>query len=265
MAMKLFNPECIKDVQYKLNEHRIYNLVADFDSLKVFMNHHSYSVWDFMSLLKAIQNSVAPSSPPWGIRSSKTSRRFINTIVLEEESDVSLPDENGNERYSSHFEMYCEAMKEVGADWETTFAFANRVVNKGFKKALEITPVPAPSKKFISTTMAFIATGKPHIPGAAFAMGREKIVPEMFRELLSRMKVPREEAPTFYYYLERHIHLDEDFHAPLAMQVLNEFCDGDAKSILEAENAAREAILARIEFWDGVARAIEKSKKVTIL
>jgi hypothetical protein len=104
--------------------------------------------------------------------------------------------------------------------------------------------------------MGFLSADKPHIVAAAFALGREKIIPDMFRQILKEMDINKEDAPAFYYYLERHIHLDEDFHAPLSLQMLNELCEGDSGKITEAENAAISAIQARITFWDGVAEGL---------
>jgi hypothetical protein len=38
-----------------LNQHPLYAAVQSIEDLRVFMAHHIYSVWDFMSLLKALQ------------------------------------------------------------------------------------------------------------------------------------------------------------------------------------------------------------------
>ena len=61
-------------------------------------------VWDFMSLLKAAHNLYLPVHQYLGScwRYSQI-RRLINSIVLEEESDV---DSDGNP--SSHYEMYLD-------------------------------------------------------------------------------------------------------------------------------------------------------------
>jgi hypothetical protein len=64
-------------------------------------------------------------------------------------------------------------------------------------------------------------------------------------------------APTFHYYLNRHIHLDEDFHAPLSLRLLNSLCGGDKVKQEEAVQAAERAVEARVAFWDGVLAAIE--------
>jgi hypothetical protein len=78
----------------------------------------------------------------------------------------------------------------------------------------------------------------------------------MFRALLRRMNITQQQAPAFHFYLERHIHLDEDFHAPLALRMVNELIGGDASKLAEAEAAAVAAVKARIGFWDGVLAAL---------
>jgi ferredoxin len=47
----------------------------------------------------------------------------------------------------------------------------------------------------------------------------------------SRMAVTEAQAPVFHYYLKRHIHLDEDFHAPLSLRLLAALCGGDPVKI----------------------------------
>jgi len=90
----------------------------------------------------------------------------------------------------------------------------------------------------------------------ALALGREHVIPAMFRAFLQRMAVTEEQAPIFHYYLKRHIHLDEDFHAPLSLRLLAALCGDDADKWREAEAAAETAVNARISFWDGVLKAL---------
>ena len=64
------------------------------------------------------------------------------------------------------------------------------------------------------------------------------------------------QAPTFHSYLNRHIHLDEDFHAPLSLRLLNGLCGSDPLRLEEAVHAAEQAVDARLAFWDGVHAAL---------
>lgn len=240
----------------RLENHPIYEAVSTIDDLQCFMEHHVYSVWDFMSLIKYLQYEVAPTQYPWVPHGEGSIRRFINELVLEEESDeTNIPGE-----YSSHFELYHSAMREIGADLTPSVSFIETVQNKGINKALELPCIPSPSRTFTSTTFQFIQNNKPHQVAAALALGREHIIPCMFRSILEKTGVTDKQAPIFHFYLNRHIHLDEDFHAPLSLRLLNALCAGDESKIEEAIAAAQQAITARLEFWDGVLEAIKSAQ-----
>ena len=251
-----FDLSSVADLRDELNRHPVYSSLRTLDDVHGFMEHHVFSVWDFMSLLKYLQHAIAPATCPWLPVGSPSVRRFINEIVLEEESDIGLPGPNGEQTYASHFELYCQAMSEVGADPTAALQFVGIAGREGAAAALACGIAPAPSQRFMQATFGFIATGKPHVVAAAFSLGREQVIPGMFRSLLKEMQISKTEAPAFHYYLERHIHLDEDHHGPLSLLMLNELCAGDAAKLKEAEHAARAAIRARIEFWDGVQDAL---------
>jgi hypothetical protein len=250
-----FDLSSLQELRSRLDNHPVYKTVNDVAALRTFMSHHVYSVWDFMSLLKHLQHVVAPAGSPWMPLGDPLLRRFINELVLEEETDEA-PGPNGEKAYASHFELYLLAMGDIGADTKRPLAFLDRVRSQGVDAALASADVPEPARQFMKTTFGFIATGKPHVIGAALALGREHIIPPMFRALLARMGYDANKAPLFHYYLERHIHLDEDFHAPMSLRLLESLCGGDAGKTAEALAAARQAMEARIAFWDGVGAVL---------
>lgn len=245
----------IESQRQSLDQHPVYAAINDLGDLACFMEHHVFSVWDFMSLVKYLQGVVAPARCPWLPAKDAAVRRFINELVLEEESDEA-PADGGEQRYSSHFELYCEAMREVGARSGTVDAFVKRLHHEDIGSVLAQATMPEPARRFTRTTFDFIASGKPHVVAAALALGREHIIPDMFRAILARTGINEQQAPSFYYYLNRHIHLDEGMHAPLSLRLLNELCAGDPVRIAEATTAAEQAVAARIAFWDGVLAAI---------
>ena len=251
-----FDPAVVAHLRQKLDTHPVYGAVRTLDDLRVFMGHHIYSVWDFMSVVKYLQNEIAPTTYPWKPRGHPSVRYFINQLVLEEESDLGLPAADGSATHASHFELYCHAMREIDADPTEPLRFVETAAAHGIQAAFDLGLAPAASRRFMESTFHFIASGKPHVVAAAFALGREHIIPGMFRAFLKDMKLDERQAPAFHYYLQRHIHLDEDFHAPISLQLLNELIAGDAAKRKEAEEAAATAIEARIRFWDGVLAAI---------
>lgn len=242
-------------LRLQLDRHPVYAGLRTLADLRVFMEHHIYSVWDFMSLVKTLQAAIAPVRVPWRPVGDPVVRRFVNQLVLEEESDLAGPEDDG-EHFLSHFELYCGAMREVGADPTPALRFIDLVGARGIDVALAEGEVPAPARLFMRTTFDLIDAQRPHLAAAALALGREHIIPTMFRSFLRDMGITAADAPMFHFYLNRHIHLDEDLHAPLSLRLLEHLCGGDAQRIGQARAAAHRALEARVNFWNGVQGAL---------
>lgn len=211
------------------------------------MKYHVFAVWDFMSLLKTIQHNVVPSSTLWlpteGTRSDIA--RTINEIVLCEESDIS-PDGKSS---ISHFDLYLQAMLEIGAD---TIPIKNYLdsVSK-LKGHIDCSFAPKMCMDFVGSTFDAINRG-PHCAAASFCYGRETVIPSMFKRILRQINISNTDAPKFHYYLERHIQVDGDEHGPMSENLVNYFCKDDPFLIYEAEQAAIDAIKARITLFDRI-------------
>ena len=241
----------------KLEKHPLFSRIDSLDDLRFFMWHHVYAVWDFMSLLKKLQQTYAPHGSPW-VPSTENGRlvRFINEIVMEEESDLSFGSESEN--YSSHFEIYLESMKEVQCPVDEVLGFIEKVRKHGLEDGLNTEDLPCPSRKFMGHTFEVINTGQPHEVAASFALARESVIPLMFKRILNQTKVSKEDAPVFHYYLERHAELDGDHHGPMAKRILEELCHGDPQKEAEVLNQAKASIEARICFWDEVLLELDQ-------
>jgi Protein of unknown function (DUF3050) len=247
--------ERFETLKEKLTRHPIYQSIETLQDLRCFMEHHVYAVWDFMSLLKALQAAVAPAQIPWMPSARPELRRFINEIVLGEECDEY--NVAGTRRFISHFELYLLAMEEVKADTKPIRQFISVVNENGIETALRLPDVPQPATEFVRSTFQFIHEQKDHCTASAFAFGREDIIPAMFGALLERMKISEVMAPNFHYYLKRHTQLDAETHGPLALQLVSALCDKNDQREQEAIRAAEKALEARIVFWDGVESAIK--------
>lgn len=252
-----FDPQIVARLRERLAAHPVYTL-HDRRALQRFMECHVYSVWDFMSLIKYLQSRIAPARWPWHPGHDATVCRFINELVLEEESDL-VPGPDGEERCMSHFELYLGAMAELGVDAQRPRRFASLAAREGIEAALASGIAPRPSVEFMRSTFTFIAGDRPHEVAAALAVGREHVIPGMFRALLAHLGVGERDAPLFHFYLKRHIHLDEDFHGPLSLRMLDLLCAGDRDKLREAEEAACRAVEARLRFWDGVGARLERA------
>jgi hypothetical protein len=250
--------ERVETLKEKLTRHPIYESVETLQDLRCFMEHHIYAVWDFMSLLKALQAAVAPAQTPWMPSSRPELRRFINEIVLGEECDEY--NFAGTRRFISHFELYLLSMEEVKADTRPIRQFIAVVNENGVEAALRLAAVPQPAIEFVRSTFQFIHEQKDHCTASAFAFGREDLIPAMFGALLERMKISEVMAPNFHYYLKRHTQLDAETHGPLALQLVAALCDKDVHREQEARRAAEKALESRIVFWDGVQAVMKKQR-----
>jgi len=257
--MKHIDPAFIQGLQARLEAHPIYDSLRTVDDLRVFMAHHVHSVWDFMSLIKYLQHAVAPAAWPWVPGRDASVQRFINELVLEEETDQNAPGQALE--FSSHFMLYIAAMREIGAETRPILDFVEIAGRTGIEAALASGLAPAPAAEFNGVTFGFIESGHAHAVAAALALGREHIIPLMFRAFLDKMRVTEAQAPIFHFYLHRHIHLDQDFHAPLSLRLLEALCGGDAQRRAEAMAAAERAVEARLAFWDGVLDALPSQQR----
>jgi hypothetical protein len=234
-------------LRQRLHSHALYSRIKSIADVRTFMETHVFAVWDFMSLLKALQRGLTCVEVPW-IPLENSAARLINEIVRDEESDLSLAGHT-----ISHFDLYYSAMTECGSNTSCIDRFME-LLRSGCPVtfALDLARAPAGASKFVRTTFRIINTGQLHQIAAAFAFGREDLIPEMFSAIIREMKHDIHGLETFHYYLERHIALDGDDHGPHAHQMVSELCGDDPQKWEEAISATNEALLARIHLWDSL-------------
>ncbi|MDE1175563.1 MAG: DUF3050 domain-containing protein [Edaphobacter sp.] len=236
-------------LQDALATHPLYRSIGSLDALHLFMQSHIYAVWDFMSLLKALQRSLTCVEVPWTPSPDPVSRRLINEIVLGEETD------EYQGQPLSHYELYLLAMQSAGADTVPMQSLLAALAS-GTSLDEALTTLPTEAAAFVRTTFEVIATGAPHRIAAAFTFGREDLIPEMFTQFVRNLDsaMPGRIAP-FRFYLERHIELDGDEHGPKALAMMRHLCP-TPQHWLEAAESAAIALRARIALWDGILERI---------
>ncbi len=236
-----------------LVEHPLYARLAGLGEVRTFMEHHVFAVWDFMSLLKGLQRELTCVTTPWVPRGDSTARRLINEIVVGEESD----DAPGG-GYTSHFELYLAAMQQAGARSAGIEAFVERVKSGvSVSEALAQTRAPRGSAQFVESTFAVLATGSLPRIAAAFTLGREEIIPDMFLRVVRDLSTHDGRPLTLLVdYLERHIHLDGERHGPMSARMLESICGADPRAWEAALESARTALLARRALWDSILAAL---------
>lgn len=235
--------------------HPVWATLRDRASLVRFMEAHVYCVWDFMSLLKALQSIATGVGVPWRPVGDPRVRRLVNEIVLAEESDR-LPDG----RVAAHFELYLAAMDDAGASADTVHRFVAALPTctaaggtaAAVRDAAVAAGVPAAAVAFMESTFTVIDPGRPWEIAAAFGIGREQAIPDMFAASLAA--VGRQAGcGLFAEYLERHVELDGDEHGPMVLELIDALCGDDESRWTEARAAALAALDARERLWDVLA------------
>jgi len=232
----------ISEYKKAVVNHPLYNQLNTIEDVQKLMEIHVYAVWDFMSLLKGLQIELTCTTLPWKPIGNTKIRRLINSIVLEEESDI---DSAGNP--CSHYEMYLDAMKECRANTNEIDKFVNSVSDINLPK------VNIAIDSFLATTFDILNSGEAHKIAAAFTFGREDLIPDMFTAIVNDLS-KEHKLDKFVYYLERHIELDGGEHGPLALELISNLCGEDKQKWQEVEETAIACLVARKELWDFVLK-----------
>lgn len=242
----------ISTVRVRLLQHSMYTKLDRPEHVRTFMEHHVFAVWDFMSLLKRLQQDLTCVVVPWVPQDEPRYARFINEIVLGEESD-----EDGQGGYTDHFGLYLQAMEQVGANTQVIREYIKRLKNGGNPLVhLQDLGVPQTVYDFVKHTLDTSMYGKTHEVCAAFFYGREELIPDMFQALVDELEGEGAAVDRLLYYLHRHIELDGDEHGPLAESLLAFLCDDDPTRIAEAQAVAVRSLEMRIRLWDGVVASL---------
>ncbi len=253
--------ETLQPLYQRLAAHPLYRSIHTIEDLRHFMEAHVFAVWDFMSLLKALQRGLTSVDVPWLPSAYPSTRRLINEIVLGEESDLYRGEP------LSHFELYLRAMHDAAAP---TLAIETLLRDlrsgKPLSQALETPLIPTSAREFVRSTFEVIGTGELHRIAAAFTFGREDLIPDLFTSFTRDQDTQLSgRLSLFRWYLDRHIEVDGEEHGPMALQMISELCGSNPARWQEARQAAASAIEARLALWDGILATLPSRKPIASL
>lgn len=240
-------------VRGQLIEHAVYRQIDNVPALRVFMQHHVFAVWDFMSLLKSLQRRLTCVDVPWLPATHRLGSRLVNEIVLGEESD-----QDGQGGFASHFELYLRSMRQCGASTQRIDHFVE-LLRSGELPAAALAGCEAPPAVQAFVTHTFDVLAQDDLPAlaAVFTFGREDLLPELFERIVQELnELAGGELQDFIYYMQRHIELDGGEHGPLAHKLIANLCGEDAAKWEAAAGAALATLESRKTLWDGISAAI---------
>ncbi|TFF34070.1 DUF3050 domain-containing protein [Pseudomonas sp. RIT623] len=243
----------LSDKKLELSRHPLFSEIDSLATLRRFMETHVFAVWDFMSLTKRLQQELTCVSLPWLPPSDPAAARLINEIVLGEESDDRL-----DHGHYSHFELYLDAMREVGASTVAIERFISlQQQGVAAHEALQRAGASEAAQRFVRDTLETALQAPAHGVAAAFLHGRESVIPMMFQQILDEWGIGNEQAPTFRYYLQRHIEVDSEDHGPAAEQLLARLVAGDPQRQEDVYAAAIAAVDSRMALWDRLRATLQ--------
>ena len=238
----------LSDLRSILKSHDLYKSLHSLEDVKIFMENHVFAVWDFMSLLKSLQLELTSISVPWLPNGNPTLARFINEIVLGEESDLN---EMGEPK--SHFEMYLESMDQISAHKLEIESLMNNIkLGKNLETSIQLLKIHNSVKSFVQYSFEIINSKQIHKIASAFTYGREDIIPDMFIAIINEVDPENKKYPKLRYYFDRHIEIDGDLHGPLAHKMLIELCGNDQNKWDEVYIVGRTCLENRVKLWDAV-------------
>jgi hypothetical protein len=244
----------------EIKAHGVYSKITSIAHIRKFMEQHVFAVWDFMCLLKELQRKIVSTSAPWFPPKDGLSANLINSILVEEEGDLT---EDGA-HYASHFEIYIQAMEKIGANTVYIEKLLNSLKDGiNLEEAMILLPIRKGTKDFVLTTFSFFGL-EAHELAAVFVYGREGITSSLFLPLLEQLKntafhADNNKLSTLIYYFKRHVELDDGEHFPRAIKMLANLIANDQHKYNEAEKAAVKALTARINFLTDIEESFLES------
>ena len=180
------------------------------------------------------------------------SRKEARKLATEETDEIK------EHHVTSHFELYLESMKEIGANTSIIDEFINKIKGSdNYRKTIEDFDIDDNIKSFMNFTFDIIESNEAHKIAAAFTFGRENIIPDMFIEIVKGLNKENSSiADKFVFYLERHIELDGDDHGPIALRMIENLCGDDKKKWEDVMKIAKESIEMRISMWTHINNLI---------
>merc|ERR1712193_307503 len=198
----------IAPLRRQLREHKLYNAIEDAQDLRRFVEMHVFAIWDFMSLLKALEvQYTSVKSLPWIPAENGAIARLITEMVMRYECDA-----NEKGEAMSHFEMYLQAMNELGADskYITTFLnmlrscfsgncisgkdINNKSCSECVNNSLVFSGVPKGAADFVRSTFRLVDSSEHHRVAASLAFGRQYLIIDKLLAVLDKSKAEVEES-----------------------------------------------------------------------
>ncbi len=226
----------IKAKIQKLSHHEIYSELTSSARIKCFVSYHIFAVWDFIKLLKSLQNKISIALREQFKECPSEMNRLIDEIVFAEKSDL-YPYGQPNK----DFDLYLRALAEIEVDPDCLWSFLESKDNLHLLKP-EI-------KELVESNLRIARLGTMEEIAATFFFGREKLTSQLFTSIIKVLKQEGKECPILICYTERLTQENSHKSEILALKLLDYLCKDEAEKV-RALQAGLEALNLREKLWN---------------
>ncbi|QDZ19028.1 hypothetical protein HOP50_02g15370 [Chloropicon primus] len=250
----------VAGLRERLERHKLHHTLQDVRDVRHFMEVHVFGIWNFQCLMNSLLSGES------GAHQSRVDA-LVHEMKRQYEKDT-----NEVGATMCRFDMYVQAMQQLGADTRHIFSFATMLQAcedvKSFSKApsdgwygsrtqcvqasLLSCGAPRGALEHCAQASKLIDTGEKHRIAASLAFGRQVNILSRLVSILEEAERGGQKVDKFKYMLTR---FEEDYkgsYTPLVFQILVELCGDDDRLWREAEEAAVFGVLARIKLWDNI-------------
>jgi len=200
--------------------HPMFKKLNNIYNIKKYSEFQIWCVWDFMSILKQVQNFIFCNDILWLPPENPNAGAAFYRLIESEETDLGF--KGGDLNRASHFQSFRAAMQELNADTKNIDNFLELIkTGKTLPEALNKSGASPQTKSFLLTNNHLIKQS-PYNAIALITLTRENFLPAVFKSLLSYVN-ENEKIELFVWYHKRHIYLDSVLHGPLSIQIFNEY------------------------------------------
>lgn len=233
-----------------LEKHKLYEHLNTQQALRFFMERHFICAWGYHAILRSIDRELSSTPLVLFSHDVKEALRLVSEIILDEEvADL------GDGRLASHFELYLEAMQDLGCDLTNILDFLDgldaglSVVEAARNAGLEDEVVNYAA--YIEQTILLPI----HVRAVSLFYEGEPYLPDSLLIKLSTHG-PKIKAERLLDYLERHIEGIKHPGFSPAARLVELFCGVDSERNDAAEKMAERVLRLRIELWNDILKKL---------
>ncbi|VEP14271.1 conserved hypothetical protein [Hyella patelloides LEGE 07179] len=226
----------IKAKIHKLSEHPVYSELTSIAKIECFISYHIFVYWDFMKLLKSLQNKLILALQGQFIECNDNNKKLINEIILSRESELYSYGE-----LNEDFAIYLHSMAEIGVDPYFLWSFLKSEDNLHLLK-------PG-IKELVAFNLKIVQLATIEETAATFFFGQEQLTFSVLLAIIKVLKQENKECSSLISYADKTIQKNSSNSEIIAFKILDYLCQNEISKV-RALKAGLKAINYKKKLWD---------------